>query len=76
MASPIPLLVAYAQLDPPDFCTQSEQLGKAFQQGGKSELIYRLMGHSHMSALFSINTTDTALTTLIAKLILNSNPSN
>jgi triacylglycerol lipase len=65
LANRVPLLVAYAQLDPPDFCKQATLLGEAFQQAGVPQRIYQLMAHSHMSALFSINTPDGAFTTLI-----------
>lgn len=65
VASGVPQLVAYAELDPPDFCRQSEQLHAARCQAGWRQALFRFAGHSHMSEIFAINTADKAAATLI-----------
>lgn len=69
VATQVPLLVAYAELDPPDFCAQSQQLHAALCRVAKPESLYQLMGHSHISELFAINTADTALSSLLRHFI-------
>jgi triacylglycerol lipase len=69
VASKVPLLLAYAELDPPDFHTQSEQLNTALCQAGRCQGVYKLMGHSHMSEVHSINSTDTTVTQLMKQLV-------
>lgn len=64
-ATDVPLLLAFAELDPPDFHAQSQQLHAALCQAGKSLPLYQMMGHSHMSEIFAINTRDTALSGLL-----------
>jgi acetyl esterase/lipase len=65
VASGVPQLLAYAELDPPDFCRQAEQLHTAFRQAGRRQALYRFAGHSHMSEIYSINTPDTAVAALL-----------
>lgn len=69
IASRVPQLVAYAELDPPVFCSQSEQLKSALHKAGKRQTIYRLAGHNHMSEIFSINSPDTASSELIQEFL-------
>jgi acetyl esterase/lipase len=64
-ATDVPLLVAFAELDPPDFHAQSQQLHAALCKAGRQENLYQMMGHSHMSEIFSINTQDNALSNLL-----------
>jgi acetyl esterase/lipase len=73
VTSKVPLLTAFAELDPEDFCSQSRLLQRCLTQAGKSVAAYQLMGHSHMSEIYSINTPDTALTTLLAEFIAVTN---
>jgi acetyl esterase/lipase len=65
VASGVAQLVAYAELDPPDFCRQGELLQAAHIQAGRRQSLYRFQGHSHMSEIFAINTTDKAATARI-----------
>ncbi len=64
-ATDVPLLVAFAELDPPDFHAQSLQLHSALCKTCKALPLYKLMGHSHISEIFSINTQDNALSNLL-----------
>ncbi|HEX6000541.1 MAG TPA: alpha/beta hydrolase [Hyphomicrobiaceae bacterium] len=61
VATPIPLLVAHAELDPPVFRQQAKQLTEALCQAGHCPRTVSLARHSHMSEVYAINTTDTAL---------------
>ncbi len=68
-ASRVPLLIAYAELDPEDFHAQSGQLNHALCNAGRCQGLYKLMGHSHMSEVYSINTVDKTVTDLIKQLV-------
>lgn len=61
-ASSIPMLFAYAELDPEDFHRQSEQVRQSLCDVGRCRPVIKLLGHSHMSEIYSINTQDRALT--------------
>lgn len=65
VASAVPMLIALAELDPEDFHRQSRQLTERLTDAGKSAPTYQLMGHSHMSEIYAVNSGDTALTTLL-----------
>ncbi len=69
VASRVPLLIAYAELDPEDFHTQSGQLNTALCNAGRCQGLYKLSGHSHMSEVYSINTADKTVTNLIKQLV-------
>jgi acetyl esterase/lipase len=62
VASNIPIFLAYAELDPEDFHKQTEQLSAALCKASKCPQAFKLMGHSHMSEMYAINTEDTSLT--------------
>ncbi|MEN9670323.1 MAG: hypothetical protein RL018_600 [Pseudomonadota bacterium] len=66
VSADVPILLALAELDPPDFHEQSRQLHAALCQAGKTLPLYQLMGHSHMSEIYAINTADQALTKLLS----------
>jgi triacylglycerol lipase len=68
-ASRVPLLIAYAELDPEDFHTQSGQLNTALCNAGRCQGLYKLMGHSHMSEIYSINSADPTVTNLMKQLV-------
>lgn len=65
VAAKVPLLLAYAELDPPDFHAQSEQLNAALCKAGQCPGLYKFMGHSHMSEIYSINSSDHAVAQLM-----------
>jgi acetyl esterase/lipase len=68
-ASKVPMLLANAELDPPDFHAQGEQMQTALRAAGKSPSLLKLMGHSHMSEVYAINTADTALSDALAAFV-------
>ncbi|HKV00249.1 MAG TPA: alpha/beta hydrolase [Vineibacter sp.] len=61
----IPLLVVYAELDPPAFEQESEKLNAALCKAGHCPQLVKLPGHSHISEVYSINTKDVGLTNQI-----------
>ena len=62
VASPIPLMIAHAELDPPVFVAQFDELRDALCKSAKGCVrSVELAGPSHMSEWDSINTTDTTL---------------
>jgi acetyl esterase/lipase len=69
VAAKVPLLLAYAELDPPDFHAQSEQLHAALCKAGPCPGLFKLMGHSHMSEIYSINSADPTVTRLMKQLL-------
>lgn len=69
LASKVPMLLAYAELDPPDFHAQTEQAHAALRGAGRRPTLLKLMGHSHMSEVYSINTDDQALSSAIAAVV-------
>jgi triacylglycerol lipase len=69
VASRVPLLIAYAELDPQDFHTQSAQLHTALCNAGRCQGLYKLMGHSHMSEVYSINSADKTVTNLMKQWV-------
>lgn len=75
-ATDVPMLLAFAELDPPDFHAQSQQLHAALRKAGKPLPLYRMMGHSHMSEIFSINTYDNALSNLLKDFLVTARPSH
>ena len=70
-ASDIPMLLTFAELDPPDFHAQSQQFHAALCKTGKTLPLYQIMGHSHMSEIFAINTQDNALSMLLIEFFEN-----
>ena len=69
VASRVPLLLAYAELDPPDFHAQGEQLNAALCKAGKCSGLYKLMGQSHMSEVYAINTADRSVSALLKTFV-------
>ncbi|MBC5785626.1 alpha/beta hydrolase [Ramlibacter sp. USB13] len=68
-ASRLPMLVAYAELDPSDFHEQAEQAQAALCAANHCGPLLQLRGHSHMSEVYAINTGDTALTDAIRAFV-------
>jgi acetyl esterase/lipase len=65
----LPLLLAYAELDPPEFQAQGEQAHAALAAAGSQAALLELMGHSHMSEVYAINTADHALSDAVAAFV-------
>jgi triacylglycerol lipase len=61
VAAPVPLMAAYAELDPPFFHQQAKQLNEALCKAGRCPRFVTLAKHSHMSEVYAINTADTSL---------------
>ncbi|RZL87121.1 MAG: alpha/beta hydrolase [Variovorax sp.] len=53
-----PLMVGFAELDPPPTESQAVQLNDALCKAGHCPTFVRFAGHSHMSEMFSIGTAD------------------
>lgn len=68
-ASRLPMMVAYAELDPSDFHEQAEQAQAALCGAGRCRPLLQLRGHSHMSEVYAINTADTALADAIRDFV-------
>lgn len=70
VASPIPLLVTAAELDPPRFVEQFELLKQATcKRPIGCARSFMLPQHSHMSEVYAINTSDTRLTDEILEFV-------
>jgi triacylglycerol lipase len=69
IASDVPLLLAYAELDPPDFHAQSEQAHAALRAAGRPSQLLKLLGHSHMSEVYAFNTPDNSLSGPLAAFV-------
>jgi triacylglycerol lipase len=69
VASRLPMLVAYAELDPSDFHRQAEQANVALCEAKRCPMFLQLAGHSHMSEVYAINTADRALTDAIRAFV-------
>ena len=69
LTTPVPLLVAWGELDPPDFERQAVQLRDALCKEGRCPRTVTLVGHSHMSEVYAINTQDAQLTSKILELV-------
>lgn len=67
----VPMLLAYAELDPPDFQLQAEQAHTALCRAGVCPPMLKLMGHSHMSEVYAINTGDTAFTDALSAFVMS-----
>jgi triacylglycerol lipase len=67
--SGVPLLLAHAQLDPADFHRQAAQAQSALCAAGHCPPLLQLLGHSHMSEVYAINTGDHALTDAVKAFV-------
>ncbi|MCC8937122.1 alpha/beta hydrolase [Bradyrhizobium sp. Arg68] len=70
IASPIPLLITAAELDPPRFVAQFELLKQALcKRPSGCAHAFMLPQHSHMSEVYAINTADTRLTDQVLEFV-------
>jgi len=67
--TPVPVLLAYAEIDPPEFHEQSEQAHRALRAAGCDATLLKLAGHSHTSEVYAINTADHALTDAVLEFV-------
>ena len=70
---PVPLMMAYAELEPPFIAAQSENLEAALRAAKRNFRLIKLKGHSHISITYSINTKDTELSDAMLEFIKNLN---
>ncbi len=55
-----PILLAYAELDPPEFVEQALRLRDRLAAAGRPPVVAALAGHNHMSEIYSLGTEDTS----------------
>ncbi len=72
LATPVPLLVAYAELDPPRFVSQARLLNDALCERKRCPRLVYLPGHSHMSEMYAVNTRDTSLSAPVLDFVEDS----
>jgi triacylglycerol lipase len=69
LETPLPILLAYAELEPPSLMEQNERLEAALKQAKRDARFIRLAGHNHISIVHSINTSDTRLTDTLLEFV-------
>lgn len=67
--SKIPLMITSAELDPPAFKAQTAVLEAALKGAGRRPLRMELAGHSHISEIYAIGTSDTELSDAVLAFI-------
>jgi triacylglycerol lipase len=70
--SRVPMLLAYAELDPSDFHRQAEQAHTVLCEARRCPPLVQLQGHSHMSEVYAINTADSSLTDTLRRFVFGS----
>lgn len=65
----VPVFVAHGELDPPAFVQQAAVLKEALCKTSRCPRDVTLAGHSHMSEIYAVNTTDKSLTDPLAAFI-------
>jgi triacylglycerol lipase len=66
---PTPLLVASAELDPPNFIADTDKLLAARKASGRPLVEVRLPAHSHISETYAIGTADESLSRPVADFV-------
>jgi triacylglycerol lipase len=69
LKSPTPLLVTDAELDPPNFQAQADELAKARKAAGQPVQRLHVPGHSHLSEAYAIGTADDSVSGPVLKFI-------
>jgi len=69
LETPVPLMVAYAELDPPFLAEQSRRLIAALERAGRNARTLKLMQHGHISITYAINTRDTELSDAMLEFV-------
>lgn len=67
--SKLPLLLAHGEIDVPYYVEQARVLRDALCASNRCPVVVALKGHSHMSEIYALNTTDTALAIPILEFI-------
>lgn len=66
---PVPVLVAWAELDPPDFVPETEQLVAGRKAAGMPTVALQLPNHSHLSEAYAVGTADEMLSGAVLQFI-------
>jgi triacylglycerol lipase len=69
VATDVPLLITWAELDRSDFVADARALVAARTQAGKPVSAVEVSGHSHISEIYAIGTADTSLTDPVLNFI-------
>jgi triacylglycerol lipase len=69
LETPLPILLAYAELEPPSLREQNERLEAALKRAKRDARFLKLAGHSHISIVHAINTSDTELSDAMLEFI-------
>ncbi|UUX93948.1 alpha/beta hydrolase [Aquabacterium sp. J223] len=69
LKAPVPMFIAFAELDPMDFQRQAAQARQTLCAAGRCPTFAKLLGHSHMSEVYAINTDDRALTDALRRFM-------
>lgn len=66
---PVPMLVNWAELDPPNFVPDSEKLVAGRRAAGRPTVSLTLPNHSHLSEAYAIGTADNSLAAPVLQFI-------
>jgi acetyl esterase/lipase len=69
VAAKVPVFIAFAEHDPQEFRPQAQELVDALTAAGRPPAAYRLLGNSHMSEIYAVDTDDDALTAPLAAFV-------
>jgi acetyl esterase/lipase len=64
-----PLMITVAELDPPAFRNQTDTLKAALNKAGRRPTSIELAGHSHISEIYAIGTSDTGLSDAVRDFV-------
>jgi triacylglycerol lipase len=69
-AEPVPMLISYAELDPPQMQVQSGELfARLVTRHGYNPQINVVAGHNHLTQVYSVNTGDESLSARLLKFV-------
>lgn len=69
LSADAPLLVAFAELDPPEFAREARALNEALCKARRCPRFAEFAGHNHLSEIYSINTDDTGVSAVLLDFI-------
>ena len=64
-----PILIAYAGLNPPRFNEHAERMATALRDAGRTPGVVPLPGHTHISEILAVGTSDGSLTGPLAEFL-------
>lgn len=69
-APPLPLLISYAELDPPQMQVQAGELfARLVTRHGYAPQINVVRGHNHLTQVYAVNTADDSLAAVLRKFV-------